>query len=38
LSFALLQLECVERKMHRCTVLLIGKIVINDALIASNIS
>jgi len=36
-SFALLQLDCVERKMHQCTVLLKDKIVINDVLMASNI-
>ena len=29
-SFAMQQLDCVERKMHRCTVLLKDKIVIND--------
>ena len=37
-SFSVQQLVCDERKMHRCTVLLKDKIVINDALIASNIS
>jgi len=38
-SFALQQfsLDCVERKMQRCTVLLKGKIVINDKIVASNI-
>jgi len=36
-SFALQQLDYVERKMHWCTVLLKDKIVINCALIASNI-
>jgi len=34
-SFALQQLDCVAGKMHRCTVLLKDKIVINDAIIAS---
>ena len=32
-SFALQQLDCVECKMHRCTVLLKDKIVINDTII-----
>ena len=36
-SFALQQLDCVECKMHWCTVLLKYKVVINDAIIASNI-
>jgi len=36
-SFALQQSDCVECKMHRCTVLLKDKIVINDAVIAFNI-
>ena len=36
-SFALQQLHCVERKIHRCTVLLKDEIVINYALIASTI-
>jgi len=32
-----LQLDCVERKMHRYIVLLKDKVVTNDAIIASNI-
>jgi len=36
-SFALQQLDRVECKMHRCTVLLKHNIVINDVIIASNI-
>jgi len=36
-SFALQQLDCVECKMHLCTVLLKDKIVINGAIIAFNI-
>jgi len=31
-SFALQQLDCVECKMHWCTVLLKDKIVINDVI------
>ena len=34
-SFALHQFDCVQCKMHRCTVLLKYEIVINDAIIAS---
>jgi len=35
-SFELQQLDCVECKMHQCTVMLKDKIVINDAIMASN--
>jgi len=33
--FALQQFDCVERMMHRCSVLLKDEIVINDVIIAS---
>jgi len=36
-SLALQQLDCVEREMHQCTVLLKDKVLINDTIIASNI-
>jgi len=35
-SFVVLQLDCVECKMHWSTVVLKDKIVINDAILASN--